>query len=392
MATDTEYDRLRTVARPSFPSDPESAPPRFSPGDIVGERYRIESLLGEGGMGSVYLAEHTHMHKRVALKVLHAEFSESPEIVARFEREAMAAAHVDNEHVAKATDFGHTRDGVCFLVLEYVDGRTLRDVLDEGALSPVRALHIARGVTQAIGAAHAKGVVHRDLKPENIMLVVRPKDAEFVKVLDFGIARGALFAGAAPLTQLGTVIGTPDYMSPEQALGNAVDARSDLYALGVILFEMLAGTRPFEGSGMTVLRQHALEPAPPLPVDSIAGLPSGLDAVVAKLLSKAPAERHQTAQALGTALEALEKTLGVPASGAPSSGSKRIAPSSPRLAAPAPTLLVTKRLGKPRSLRPYVLATTAALIVAALLVVLFARPAPERIPNTTAPAHSAKAK
>src|SRR5580692_9418288 len=191
---------------------------RPGPTDLIGQvlsgRYRINRLLGEGGMGAVYEAEHMHMRKRMAVKVLHQEMSHLPEVVARFEREAMAAAHIDHPNVAAATDFGKLEDGSFFLVLEYVEGRSLREAIAEGRLELGRALSIARQMASALGRAHSIGIVHRDLKPENIMLVARDGEADFVKVLDFGIAKvpvGELGTQpAAPgqaLTQLGMVYG-----------------------------------------------------------------------------------------------------------------------------------------------------------------------------------------
>src|SRR5580698_8987609 len=158
-------------------------------GHILSGRYFIERLIGEGGMGAVYQAEHTHMHKRLAVKVLHPEMSRLPEVVARFEREAMAAAHIDHPNVAAATDFGKLDDGSFFLVLEYVEGKSLREAINDGPLELGRVLRICRQITGALGRAHALGIVHRDLKPENVMLVNRDGDPDFVKVLDFGIAK-----------------------------------------------------------------------------------------------------------------------------------------------------------------------------------------------------------
>src|SRR5580698_8149923 len=240
------------------PKDPARVE-TLEPGTIIAERYRVESLLGEGGMGKVYSAEHVHMRKQVAIKVLHPEMSTTPEVVARFEREAVAAGKIAHPNVAAATDFGRLEDRSFFLVLEYVAGVDLRAVLRRGAVSPERAVHILRQITSAVGQAHAAGIVHRVLKPENIMLVEREGDPDFVKVLDFGIAKvpvgeltneepAASAASGAPkiLTQLGMVYGTPEYMAPEQALGQPVDARADLYAVGVMMFEMITGGRPFD--------------------------------------------------------------------------------------------------------------------------------------------------
>src|SRR5205823_4281381 len=173
-------------------------------------RYRIERLLGEGGMGAVFEAEHTLMHKRVAVKVLHAEMSLMSEVVARFEREAMAASHIDHPNVAAATDFGKLDDGSFFLILEFVEGTSLRERVAQGRLDVRTALHITRQIAAALGRAHALGIVHRDLKPENVMLVDRDGDRDFVKVLDFGIAKvpvgdiapQSTAAGKSALTQL----------------------------------------------------------------------------------------------------------------------------------------------------------------------------------------------
>src|SRR5258708_27805664 len=215
-------------------------------GVVISGRYQIERLVGEGGMGAVYQAEHMHMRKRFAVKVLHPEMSRLPEVVARFEREAMAAAHIEQPSVAAATDFGKLDDGSFFLVLEYVEGQDLRRAIEQGRLELGRALHVVRQMASALGRAHAIGIVHRDLKPENIMLVTRDSETDFVKILDFGIAKVPMGEFASDpkepgkaLTQLGMVYGTPEYMAPEQALGQPVDARADLYSLGGILFETL---------------------------------------------------------------------------------------------------------------------------------------------------------
>jgi hypothetical protein len=277
----------------------------FAKGDVLGERYRVEGVLGEGAMGVVYLVEHVHMRKRFALKVLdRARAASTPDAFARFEREAMAASTIADGHIAHATDSGRLDDGSHFLVLEYVDGRTLREVLARGALAPRRALLIARGVASAVEAAHAIGIIHRDLKPENIMLLDRDGDPDYVKVLDFGIAalRGAAAArdSSKPLTEHGVMIGTPGYVSPEQAVGERVDARTDLYSIGVVLFEMVTGKCPFQGSAASVIRQHLTQEPPPLP-PSRGGERAA--EVVRRLLAKNPEERFRSAEELVAALD-----------------------------------------------------------------------------------------
>jgi eukaryotic-like serine/threonine-protein kinase len=283
-------------------------------GRVLSERYRIESVLGEGGMGAVYLAEHVLMRKRLAVKVLHPEMTRMPEMVARFEREAMAAAHIEHPNVAAATDFGKLEDGSFFLVLEYVEGTSLRDLIAQGPLATERALHIAYQMTSGLARAHALGIVHRDLKPENVMLVEREGDPNFVKVLDFGIAKVPVgeFSperpgadGAPVLTQLGMVYGTPEYMAPEQALGQAVDARADIYALGVILFEMLSGVRPFEAESKVALLGMKVTSDPPTLAtkNPNARVPDSVEALVRRMLDKEAANRFQDAREILDAIE-----------------------------------------------------------------------------------------
>ncbi len=290
-------------------------------GQTLSGRYRIERILGEGGMGTVYAVEHLHMRKRLAVKILHPEMSRLPEVVARFEREAMAAAHIDHPNVAAATDFGKLDDGSFFLVLEYVEGKSLRDAIALGRIDVGRALHVMAQIASALGRAHAIGIVHRDLKPENVMLVQRDEDADFVKVLDFGIAKvpvGELSAfemkegPAQPvLTQLGMVYGTPEYMAPEQALGQSVDRRADLYALGIIAYEMLTGSRPFDHeSKVTLLGMHVTAPVRPMSeVAAEAKVPPEIEAIVLRLLAKEASQRFADARelldAMGTTLLAL---------------------------------------------------------------------------------------
>ncbi len=267
---------------------------------MVAGRYRVEKLLGVGGMGCVYRAEHVHMRKTVALKTLHPEMTQLPEAVARFEREAIAASRIDHPNIATATDFGRLDDGSYFLVLQFVEGRSLRDTIDEiGPLPLARALRIARQVASALKAAHALDIVHRDLKPDNVMLV-DSEQGEFVKVLDFGIAKVTI-EGSGGLTRMGSVFGTPEYMSPEQCMGQPVDARSDLYALGVILHEMLTGKRPFEADdAVVILRRQIMDAPPPLPAD----VPAEVVALVSALMAKGVDDRIQSAQLLIDAIDA----------------------------------------------------------------------------------------
>jgi serine/threonine protein kinase len=280
---------------------------RLVAGEVVADRYRVVEFLAEGGMGAVYRVEHLHMRKSFALKVLHASLLRNPEVVARFEREAVAAGNIDHPNVAAATDFGRLQDGSFFLVLEFVRGRSLRDVIGGGALDQDRAVNIVRGIVAGVGAAHARGIVHRDLKPENIMLVDHDGDPDFVKVLDFGIAKVDLSvpvgadAGATPLTAIGSVMGTPEYMAPEQALGETVDARSDIYSLGVIFYELLAGQCPFVGSAVAVLQGHVLQP-PPFPEDLVARVDSRIVDIVRKLLAKQPQDRFDSLATLAAEL------------------------------------------------------------------------------------------
>ncbi|MGZ3477485.1 MAG: protein kinase domain-containing protein [Polyangiales bacterium] len=312
-------------------------------GTVIAERYRVEARVGEGGKGSVYRVEHTHMRKRFALKVLHADLSNYEEVVARFEREAMAAANIEHPNIATATDFGKLSDGSFYLVLEYVEGSDLRQLLQrDHHLNPARAVHIALQILGALGRAHELGIVHRDLKPENVLLLEKDGDPEFVKILDFGIARvpigslGSEREGESnkPLTKAGTVYGTPEYMAPEQALGHIVDGRADLYAVGILLFEMLAGTRPFDDKDkIALLGAHVSKPVPKLstrvPKDQF--IPEALEATVTRLLAKNPADRFQTASEVADELLDQGFEAPLPITRHPSRGAQHDATSASRI-------------------------------------------------------------
>jgi len=284
-------------------------------GTMLAGRYRLDALVDQGSMGRVYAGEHVLMRKRVAVKVLHSELTSVPEFVARFEREAMAAANIGNEHVVAATDFGKLDDGSVFLVLEFVDGKNLRDEIGEGPIPLVRSLHIARQIAYALESAHALGIVHRDLKPENVMLIDKSGDPDFVKVLDFGIAKVPLDREEArgpsskPITKTGMIFGTPEYMPPEQALGQNVDERADLYSLGVILYEMIAGVRPFDPLPQVgVLGQQLSTPAPPLRTRAPGvTLPGVVERFVLKLLERDAGNRYQSAKVV---LDVIDQQLG----------------------------------------------------------------------------------
>lgn len=275
-------------------------------GKVFGERFEVEALLGAGGMGWVFRARHLTLQRTVALKVMRRELASDLSAVRRFYQEARASSLLQHHHTIRVTDFGVSDDGHPYLVMEYLEGRPLDDVLrDEAPLAPLRAIRIATQVCQSLDEAHSRGLVHRDLKPPNIYLARIHRDDEHVKVLDFGIAKFvAGEPGAESLTQSGMVIGSPRYISPEQAQSLPLDGRADLYALGIVLHEMLVGRPPFTaGTPATLLVDHVTAAPPPVP-ERVGGcaVPGALRALVSQLLAKDPADRPPSALAVARTL------------------------------------------------------------------------------------------
>jgi eukaryotic-like serine/threonine-protein kinase len=305
-------------------NDPASSPTQLatpppndpSVGKVVGERYRLLGRIGEGGMGAVYRAEHTLMKKTVAIKLLHGELGQVDEAVRRFEREAQSSSRLNHPNIVAVTDFGRAATGEFFLVMEYVPGHSLADAIQLARRLPVaRALLIVRQMLQALAHAHAQGVVHRDLKPANVMLTrgqpgSTAASEDVVKILDFGIAKMSqdLAEGERPLTQAAMVFGTPSYMSPEQATAQEVDARADLYACGVMLYELLTGRKPFVAQDIAkILAMQVTAKVPSFAeVAPDLRLPAALEAAVLKALEKDRSKRFQTAGEFLAALESLE--------------------------------------------------------------------------------------
>lgn len=276
-------------------------------GRTISAKYRLLSLLGSGGMGSVYRARRLLIGDDVAVKILHTEYVNEPKTVERFRREAQAAAMIRHPSVVAIYDFSEARDGEpAYIVMELVEGKSLRKILEsEGRLGASRAVAIMREICKGVGAAHRLQVVHRDIKPDNIMILPRDSDDinEHVKVVDFGIAKLRDMAGDKKLTQTGRVIGTVYYMSPEQCCGEHLDARSDVYSLGAVLYEMLAGAPPFTAeTGTAIVAKHLTEPPPPFAVE--ATVPARLEAVVMRSLGKDAETRQSDASALRKELEA----------------------------------------------------------------------------------------
>ncbi len=235
-------------------------------GDILEGRYQIEERIGEGGVGFVYRALQLKLHRRVAVKLLQRDMVGDEELRPRFEREAITLAALSHPHIVNLQDYGMVR-GQPFLVMELLEGRTLREVIDsEGALAPTRALSFTRQLLQALSYAHGRGVVHRDLKPANLLVQELPTH-EHLKVLDFGLVKllpGSFLDSGVQLSRVGFTFGTPAYMSPEHATGGFVDERSDLYSVGILLFEMLTGKKPFDGELHEIIRHHLSTPVPRL--------------------------------------------------------------------------------------------------------------------------------
>jgi eukaryotic-like serine/threonine-protein kinase len=266
------------------------------PRRVLADRYEVEELLGQGGMARVFRGTDRVLNRSVAVKVLSPQFAGDDQFVARFRREAQAAAALNHPNIVSVYDTGDQGD-VHYIVMEYVEGRTLRDAIrQEGPILPERASEIAQAVARALSSAHEAGLVHRDIKPGNIMLT---RDGE-VKVMDFGIARTST---GDTLTQTAAVLGTASYLSPEQAQGVAVDARSDIYSLGCVLYEMLTGRPPFTGDSPVAIAYKHVREDPVHPSNLNPDVPPSLDAVVMKAMAKNPDNRYQTADELRQDLE-----------------------------------------------------------------------------------------
>jgi serine/threonine protein kinase len=299
----------RPVVAPERPSVLQADP---LVGTVIAERYEIVRRIGEGGMGAVYEARHTVIGKRVAVKVLLEKFLEKPELVARLLQEARLASSIGHEHIVDVTDFGTTSDGRAFVVMEFLEGESLAELVIRDAPLPVeRSLHITRQVASALGAAHDKGIVHRDVKPENVYLV-RRGDMDFVKVVDFGVSKAVHTREDGPewqrLTRTGMVLGTPLYMSPEQARGGEdVDSRADVWAVGVMLYECLTGEVPFRAQNyLGVISQVLTEEATaPSRLRPELGIPPGVELVVMRALEKDRSKRYQQMADLERDLERL---------------------------------------------------------------------------------------
>jgi serine/threonine-protein kinase len=284
-------------------------------GTTFDHRYRIERLLGEGGMGFVYLARHKVIDKKVAVKVLRAELAKDEEIFERFVQEARAASSVGNPHIVDVSDFGDLPDGSKYFVMEYLDGVSLSQIIDGPDEIPMERIYkVGLEMSDGLAAAHNAGIIHRDLKPDNVYVVQRGNDPDFVKILDFGIAKVTNDA-ENKITRAGAVFGTPHYMSPEQAAGAPIDHRTDIYSLGVMIYELVSRQLPFTADNfMGILTQHMYKaPIPPRALVSGPGVdcPPPLEAIILKCLSKKPEARYQTMEELHADL-ATARSGGVP--------------------------------------------------------------------------------
>jgi len=345
---------------------------------VLEGRYRVLSLLGAGGMGVVYLAEHLGLHKRVAVKLLRGELSRDATFARRFEQEAIAASQIGHENIVTVTDLGHTPSGELFYVMELLEGESLSAVLVREHFLPLwRAVPVLAQVCRALEAAHARGIVHRDVKPQNVMLLQRPGQADFVKVVDFGISKVLDRPQHTGLTESGAILGTADYMAPEQAQGGTVDARTDVYAMGVLTYQVCTGSLPLRGENtFATLLKHLESPVePPSQRRPDLGLPPELDALVLAALAKEPAARPSL-ERLRVGLEALVAGQ-TPMRLTPAMA---VGPASdaPELFAPTLASPVREELPPQRSRKGWVLAGLGALLLAggAGLWALRSSPAP----------------
>lgn len=288
--------------------------------EVLDGKFRIIKRIGAGGMGSVYRAEEPEMGREVAIKILHPKLKGRSDLVSRFRREARAMSQLKHPHTVRVFMYGELEDGSLYIVMEMLEGRNMNQtVRKEGPLLPTRAIPMLTAACHALHEAHEMGIVHRDLKPENIFVCNQAGMKDYAKVLDFGLAKvteAQMQPGSMILTQEGMVFGTPEFMSPEQARGLTLDARSDIYSLACILYEALTGKLPFDAkTPMEYVGKHVT--AVPIPLDErVPGraFPKGLGAVLDKALSKNPDDRYQTAIDLADALEPFAEVVGTGAS------------------------------------------------------------------------------
>jgi len=291
----------------TLPSPGEQEAGFLQPGDVVGN-YRLVRKLGAGGMGEVFLAEHLQLKRRVAVKTLQPRLAANPEAVRRFFNEGQIVSDLKHENVVDLMDFGQDAKGRVYFVMELLEGSDLCTLRErEGPFPVVRAAAILRQVASAMAAIHAKKIIHRDLKPENIFLATNQAHLDFVKLLDFGLAKlSQSSVGVGESTRAGTVLGTPDYMSPEQASGMTVDWRSDIYSFGTIFYWMLTDDLPFHGAPLEEMAAKRQRPAPPLPGTSASGeeIPPGIQSLVDRCLARDPAERPRAFSVVVAELDA----------------------------------------------------------------------------------------
>lgn len=325
-------------------------------GTVIDNRYKVNGRIGSGGMADVYLCDDQHLGRPVALKVMHSQFASETSFVQRFEREAQAAAGLQHKNVVNVFDRGEV-EGTYYIAMEYLPGRSLKDVIDAmGPLDPKLAIHLCLQILAAARFAHAKGIVHRDIKPQNVMI----DDEWNVKVTDFGIAHNPV---DGDITQTGQMVGTAQYISPEQAQGKPVSNASDIYSIGVVLFEMLSGRVPFEGDSSVAIALKHINDAVPRPSSVAPTVPPQLDSITMKAMAKSPVERYASTDEFSVALERARDGLGE----AP--GKTEIRGAATVAATTAPS---ADELAKKRRRRNWIIAGSiaAVAVVAALIYFL----------------------
>jgi serine/threonine-protein kinase len=365
---------------------PSEAPDPFI-GLTVNGKFKVEAMIGQGGMGKVYRARHLTLDRPVVLKMLHRTYSDDPQIMARFQREARAASRLNHPNSIAVLDFGAAEDGTLFMAMEYLAGRDLSRVISQDwPLQEPRIIRIGAQILSALAEAHAQGIIHRDLKPENVMVEPRRDEPDFVKVLDFGIAKITAGADEPKLTAVGLVCGTPEYMSPEQARGAELDARSDLYSVGVILYQMATGDLPFHSdTPVGFLTKHLAEvPVPPR--QRRPDLSERLDALIRRTMEKDKARRYPDAASMRQALLACAgPVVSAPPSSVPPMGGtlaidvselepieieRAPAPRPARMPPPAATAASTTAPASGGGRTPLIVGGLAAVVVAIVVAVL----------------------